>query len=169
MAKEIEGLKLQEKKNCFNKELPLQGFGIRKATIFGIKVYVLAYYSEFPLTKISDPNLEKRPICLDIHYLRDFDNKDVDRAWEFQFKESSSYPYEELKQHLVQIKDFFGEIKGERLQAFSLNEEDTQFYENGTLKGTIKDKRFQKNFLHIFFGEKPPTEELRNQLLKIKD
>ncbi len=168
-ATEVEGIKLPKEKSCFNKSLPLQSYGIRKATIFGIKVYVLAYYSETSFLKVNDPNLNQRPICLDVHYLRDFDNKDVDRAWEFQFKESSSFPYEDLNLDVDQIKKFFGEIKGKRLQSFALNEEQTDFYENDLFKGSIKNKNFQKNFLHLFFGDKPPTEELRNQLLKIKD
>jgi hypothetical protein len=168
-AREIEGIKIPETLNCHGKELPLQGVGIRKATIFGIKVYALSYYGENNFKKINDPLLESRPICINVNYLRDFDNEDVDKAWEYQFKESSSFPYDKLKDHIKEIKSFFGDIKGERLQTFHLNDEGTIFFENNNSKGEIKGREFQKNFLSLFFGEKPPTKELRNELLNLKD
>ncbi len=169
-AKEIEGIKLPSSLKCAGEELPLQGYGLRKATIFGIKIYVLALYARTPITKIADPNLENRPICLDIYYLKNFDNKDVDRAWDYQFKESSTVPYTQLNEHVGQIKNFFGEIKDQRLQSFHFYSDKTEALENNKLRGTILGKEFQNNFLNMFFGKKPPTKELRDQIFKnLKD
>jgi len=165
-AKNIEGISLNDSLECDGKKLPLQSYGLRKATIFGIKVYVLAYYGEKPIKKEDAlVSLSQRPICLDIHYLRDFDNEDVDKAWEFQFKESSTYPYPDLKKDLENIKLFFGDIKGKRKQSFKLASDKTLFLENDSLKGTIYGVNFQKNFLYIFFGDKPPTKDLKEELL----
>jgi hypothetical protein len=90
----------------------------------------------------------------------------VDKAWGFQFKESSMHPYPELEGHVKEIQKFFGEIKGERTENFVLEEGSTKIYENGALKGEIKGSEFQKNFLSLWFGKKPPTQELQEELLK---
>jgi hypothetical protein len=164
-AKKIEGISLSETLDCGGKTLPLQSYGIRKATIFGIKVYVLAYYGEKPIKREdTSTSLTQRPICLDIHYLRDFDDEDVDKAWEYQFKESSTHPYPDLKKDLESIKLFFGEIKGKRKQSFKLANNNTLILENDSFKGSIQGENFQKNFLFIFFGEKPPTKDLKEEL-----
>jgi len=169
-AREVEGVKIPSTLKCAGLDLPLQGYGLRKATIFGIKIYVLALYSSSPITKVNDPNLENRPICMNIYYLKNFDNKDVDRAWDYQFKESSLFSYGQLNEHIGQIKAFFGEIKDERLQSFHFHSDKTEALENNKLRGTIEGKEFQKNFLNIFFGTKPPTTELRDQIFKnLKD
>jgi hypothetical protein len=156
-ALELEKVKIPDSLNCEGQETPLHGYGLRTATVFKIKVYVLALYSQ---------DLEARPMCFNITYLKDFNNKDVDRAWEYQFKESAEHKYPELKEHLSLLGDFFGEIKGPRSQNISLVNDTTKFYENGILKGEIKGKDFQKAFLSIWFGKNPPTKELKKGLMK---
>jgi len=166
LAKNVQGISLSDSLECDGKILPLQSYGTRKATIFGIKVYVMAYYGEKAIKRDDPLNaLSQRPMCLDIHYLRDFDNEDVDKAWEYQFKESSTYPYPDLKQDLENIKLFFGAIKGKRKQSFKLTTDKTLILENDSLKGTIQGGNFQKNFLYIFFGKNPPTKDLKEELL----
>jgi hypothetical protein len=154
---ELEGVKIPPTTICEGKEIPLHGFGIRTATIFKIKVYVLGFYSE---------NLDSRPMCFHLTYLNDFSGKDVDRAWDYQFKESAEHKYPEFKNHVEELKKFFGEITGERTQFIQLTNETTKFYENGKLKGEIQSMDFQKTFLSIWFGKNPPTKELKEALLK---
>jgi hypothetical protein len=168
VAKTVEGVEIPESITCEGKEIPLQGHGIRKATIFGVKVFVLAFYAPSPIKNDDDPALQERPICFDITYLRAFDNKDVDKAWDYQFKESSMYKYPELKEHVSLLKKYFGEIKDERKQSFCLNKETTQVFENNKLQGEIKGEEFQKNFLSLWFGKNPPTKELKKSLLSGK-
>lgn len=158
-AKKVEGIQFPESRECGGKMLPLQGTGLRTATLFKIRVYVLAYYA-------AEKKAPQQPSCFDLVYLRDFDAEDVDKAWAFQFKESSQFPYPQLEEHVKNIQNYFGEIKGDRKESFELSEGVTKVFENNQLKGEIKGEEFQKNFLSIWFGKNPPTKELQEELLK---
>jgi len=165
-AKEIADVKILPTISCDGKEIPLSGAGLRTATILKIKIYVLALYSQTPIRKGNGTELEQRPICFDLTYLRDFDNGDVDKAWKYQFEESAEHKYANLKNDLNELQKIFGEIKDQRNQFIEFTEETSKFYENGNLKGEIKGKDFQKTFLSIWFGKNPPTEALKENLLK---
>jgi hypothetical protein len=166
-AKKVEGVKLPESILCEGKQLPLQGYGIRKATVFGIKIYVLGYYADTAIKKSANLDAVNKPICFDIYYLKEFDDATVDKAWVYQFEESSMYPYDGLKSDVEKIKKFFGAISGVRKQSFVLTNSTTKVAENGSLLGAIDGPLFQKNFLSIWFGDKPPTKELQEQLMNL--
>jgi hypothetical protein len=163
---EIEGVNVPEKFKCADQELALSGAALRTATFFKIKIYVLALYASQRIKTGSGSELEQRPLCFVMTYLKDFDEKDVDRAWDYQFKESSEHPYPDLKNHIKELKHFFGEIKGLRKQTIELSLDSTKFYENDKLKGEIKSKDFQQSFLSIWFGKNPPTKDLKETLLQ---
>jgi hypothetical protein len=162
---EIEGVKIPDKVMCEGQELPLHGAGLRTATFLKIKVFVLAFYSPVRIQKPDWKNLNQRPMCFHLTYLRDFDSKDVDKAWDYQFKESSEHNYPELKEHIMDVKKYFGEIKGDRAQHFSLVGDTTRIYENGKLQGEIQSADFQKSFLSIWLGKNPPTKVLQEGIL----
>jgi len=166
---EVDGVKLKDKMICGGVELPLVAAGLRDATIFNIRVYVLAMYAPTVVTSLKDPNAEKRPMCFEVHYLRDVEKAKVDEAWEFQFKGSSEYPYPKLAEDIKLLQKFFGEIKAdEGIHLFELLENSTKVYETGEYKGEIPRKEFGKNFISVFYGKNPPTKELREALRKGK-
>jgi hypothetical protein len=167
-AAKFEGIKLRDKMQCAGVELPLQAAGLRDATIFNIRVYVLAMYSPSLLPDgLKDQNIDKRPICFEVHYMRDVEKAKVDEAWKFQFKESSEYPYPDLNKHITLLQQFFGKIEANKgVHLFELTENSTKVYENGEYKGEIPGKEFGKNFLSVFFGNNPPTKKLKKALLR---
>ena len=165
-AAEIEGVKIPATIICDGKELPLSGAGLRTATFLNIKVYVVAVYAPEKIKTGNLAELEQRPLCFEMTYLKEFDSEDVDKAWDFQFKESGQHNYPALKEDVMNIKKYFGEIKGDRKESFTLTGETTKVFENGELKGEIKGKDFQKSFLSIWFGTNPPTKDLQKDLLK---
>jgi hypothetical protein len=167
-AAELEGIKLRDKIPCAGVELPLQAAGLRDATVFNIRVYVLAMYSSSLLPDgLKDQNIDKRPMCFEVHYMRDVEKAKVDEAWKFQFKESSEYPYPDLNKHITLLQQFFGKIEANKgVHLFELTENSTKVYENGEYKGEIPGKEFGKNFLSVFFGSNPPTKKLKKALLR---
>lgn len=162
----IEGVTIPALMKCDGKDVPISGSGLRTATFFKIKIYVLSLYAGEKIKSGAPDELEQRPLCFVMTYLKDFDEKDVDRAWDYQFKESADFTYPDQKKHIQQLKDFFGGIRGERKQTIELSLDSTKFYENDTLKGEIKGREFQKTFLSIWFGKNPPTQDLKDALLK---
>ena len=167
-AASLEGIKLRDKMPCAGVELPLQAAGLRDATIFNIRVYVMAMYTPSLLPDgLKDQNIDKRPMCFEVHYMRDVEKAKVDEAWKFQFKESSEYPYPDLAKHITLLQQFFGKIEANKgVHLFELTENSTKVYENGEYKGEIPGREFGKNFLSVFFGKNPPTKKLKNALLK---
>ncbi len=167
LAAEYEGVQLKDSMICAGVDLPLISAGLRDATIFNIRVYVLAMYSNVLVKDYKDPALDKRPMCFEVHYLRDVEKKKVDEAWEFQFKESSMYPYPTLASDIKLLQKYFGEIKKDQgVHLFEISDTGTKVYENGEYKGEIPGAQFGKNFISLFFGKNPPTKELRESLIK---
>lgn len=165
-AKVVSDVTLSDQRLCGGTMVPLQAAGLRTATFLKIRVYVVAYYSLEKVLKGDDPNKKKRPICFELTYLRDVSDKDVDRAWQYQFKESSDFPYPKLDEHVNKLKEYFSDIKDERTHLFELVQGKTILSENGKVKGEIDGDDFQKNFLSVWFGKNPPTEEVKENLLK---
>jgi hypothetical protein len=145
--------------NVEGKEHKLQAAGVRKATIFRIKVFTLAFYN-------STQSFIDKPFCFEFTYFRDFSNSQVDDAWDFQFKESNEYTYPELGSDLSRLKDLLGEIKGERKQTFIFSGNVLKVYENGQLKGEIQGDNFQKSFISLWIGEKSPVDQFKAELKK---
>ena len=164
-AKEIAGVNVAPSLKCAGKEIPLSGAGLRTATFFKVKIFVLAIYAPVLIKTGKSPEIDQRPLCFELTYLREFDNEEVDKAWDYQFKESAQHQYPALKEDVASIKKFFGKIKGDRKESFLLTSEETQVFENGELKGSIKGTDFQKSFLSIWFGTNPPTKTLQEEIL----
>jgi hypothetical protein len=137
----------------------IQSAGVRKATIFRIKVFTLAFYSK-------SLSLADKPFCFEFTYFRDFSNSQVDEAWDFQFSESNEFNYPELATDLSRLKEFLGEIKGDRKQTFIFAGNTVKVYENGQLKGEIQGENFQKSFISLWIGEKSPVSQIKSELKK---
>ena len=166
-GKVFEEVNLSDTFKCGGKDLPLQSAALRTFTWLRIRVYVVALYSEHRFTGLKDPKLDQRPVCFELTFLRDVDNEDTDKAWEAQFKDSSEFPYPELPQHIQYLKDKYGAISGQRKHVFALLTDGvTEIWENGEKRGEIKSPEFQKNFLSIWYGKKPPTEDVKEGLIK---
>jgi|GEM_PF-2834490 len=165
-ARVIQGLNIPESKECIGEKIPLQGAGMRTATLFNIKIYVLAYYAPKKIRISEDFKNISFPVCFDIIYLRDFDNEDVDKAWEFQFNESSEHSYPQLAEHITNLQRFFGSLKKNQKQSFLLDQKGTKVFDDDVLKGEILGDDFKRSFLSLWIGKKPPTKELQDELFK---
>lgn len=166
-ARDFAEIKIPDTMRCGDKTLPLQSAALRTFTWLKIRVYVVALYSEHLFTGLKDPKIGARPACYELTFLRDVDNNDTDKAWEAQFNDSSEYPYPDLPKHIQFLKDSYGAIEGERKHVFALLPGGvTEIWENEKKKGEIKGEEFQKNFLSIWYGKKPPSDEVKAGLLK---
>lgn len=159
-ARSLGGLNIPQTRLCGGKVLSLKGAGLRTATIFDIKIYVVAIYAETPIIN------KRRPLCFDITYLRDFDETEVDKAWAFQIRESADIDYPGRMKDIRTLQKMFGKIEGMRTQRLELLNGTTRVFENDELKGEIAGENFQRSFISVWAGKKPPTKELQSDLLK---
>jgi hypothetical protein len=161
---EMHGVKVPKERAVGDRTLVLNGAGLRTATLLNIKVYVAALY--LPEAS-SDPRtvMDARPVWMDFTFVREVDEKRGDEAWRFQFKESVPDPYPGLERDVRTLTDLFGPIRKFGVQSFHLDGDETKVYENGEYKGRVQGAEFQKAFMSIWMGPKPPTEALKNALL----
>lgn len=148
------------------KEVYLNGKGIRTATLFAVKVYEAAFYAPTSITQPEHAISAEGPLRLDIRYVRDFSLEDTVDAWKYQFRESSGFSPEDLKEELALLTSFQTAIRAGDVHRFDLDGTQTRFSINGIEKGKIEGEKFRKAFLTIFFGKNPPTRELQRALLK---
>jgi hypothetical protein len=165
-AKDFAEIKIPDTFKCGDKELPLQSAALRTFTWLKVRVYVVALYAEHRFTGMNDPKIGDRPVCYELTFLRDVDNEDTDKAWEAQFNDSSEYPYPELPAHIQYLKDHYGAIHGSRKHVFALLKGKSEIWENGVKRGEIEGDAFQKNFLSIWYGKKPPSDSVKEGLIK---
>lgn len=87
------------------------------------------------------------------------------KAWNAQFKASAAHDYPALAEHQATFAGLFGPLPRAGTQAVEMVGEDTRVYEGGVLKGVIHGRNFQRAFLGLWFGPRPPTPRLREELL----
>ena len=96
MTSNVFALKMADKElkdslTMQGKELVLNGAGIRKATIFNVKVYVAGLYTK---SKSNDPKKildSTDPKYIIMHFLRDVDKDKISGAWSEAFENNKDY------------------------------------------------------------------------------
>jgi hypothetical protein len=157
-TRHVNGVKLQR-----------NGHGIRSIFFFGmnVKVYVAGFYTELPLTSEADV-LECRdsPMQLDFTFLRSVSKGRVTSAWEQQLEQSVSYKYDGYeKDRDSLIEKLSSPIAYGGTQTVQLIGDNTVVVDQGSQKGTIPGRAFQRAFLSMWFGERAVAEDLKNGLL----
>lgn len=157
-TRDVNGVKLQR-----------NGHGIRSISFFGmdVMVYVAGFYTELPLTSEADV-LECRdsPMQLDFTFLRSFNKGRVISAWVQQLEHSVSYKYDGYEKDRDSfIEKLSSSIVYGGTQTVQLIGENTLVFDQGSQKGIISGREFQRAFLSMWFGERAVAEDLKNGLL----
>ena len=161
----IEGITFPEVEKLQDIQLKLNGAGVRKATVFKVKVYAAALYlteSENNATKIFQL---KNPKLLVMKFMRDVDKEKINDAWDAAFEDSGPSFRAEIKSLKVLMPD----AKEGDLFEYVFWDDRTEFKLNHKLKGTLPGGAWGKMLLNTWVGNKPPTEELKNGLLGIRE
>jgi hypothetical protein len=166
-ALELEGVNVPEQTTVAGKPLKLNGAGVRTVTLafIPIKAYVAAFYA--PSKVGSEGAVEKSPgpLKFTFTFLQGVNQGQVTQAWNAQFKASASHDYPGLAKDQEQFVKFFGPLSKMGVESVELVGDDTLVYDDGTLKGTVKGKDFQKAFLSMWFGSRPVMTSLKSSLL----
>jgi hypothetical protein len=155
-----------ERAKVVGKELSLNGVGTRTATLFAIRVYHAAFYSDRSIATLEDALRAPNPKRLDIRYVRDFDLKDTQNAWKYQFRESAGIEPGDLSAELEALVALQRPIAKGDVQRFDFEDGKTVFSINDEKRGEISGTAFQKALLTIFFGPNPPTRDLQKGLTR---
>ena len=105
------------------------------------------------------------PMEFDFTFLRAVNQSDVTKAWESQFAESVNYTYPGYVRDRDAFIAMFGPLQNLGVEKVQLLGTNTVIFDQGTKKGTIPGRDFQKSFLSLWFGSNPVATDLKKALL----
>jgi hypothetical protein len=166
-ALEIQGVAVPPTAQVAGQNLPLNGAGLRTFSLLlvPIKIYVAAFYAPAPLRSEAAVLASPGPMQFNFTFLRAVGASDVARAWTSQFSSSVSYTYPGYEKDRDSFIGMFGALQQGGVQMVQFVGTDTLVYDQGTPKGTIAGRDFQKSFLSLWFGSDPVSPDLKSALL----
>lgn len=163
-AKSIKGVEIPEKLNLDSKELILNGAGIRKATLFKVKVYVSSLYlikRESDATKIINQEGVKQ---LNMQFLMGLNRKKLTDAWTKSLREHCPKDCSELKAGLSKLNSYMKSVRKKDRFEFTIYPNKVLAVIKGEKKEAILGKSFVQAFLKVFVGPKEIDEGMAKSL-----
>lgn len=162
---ELAGVTMDEEVTVGDTALTLNGMGLRKKMF--VKVYVAGLYLEAPTTSsdeaASGPGVKR----VAMHFLTNkATKKKMDAAWIEGFKANSPTKFDALRKRVETFADFFGDMKVDDLIELTVVPgAGTSAVLNGEEKGVIEGDDFSEALLKVWFGDHPPSGELKAGML----
>jgi hypothetical protein len=165
-AAECHGVQFADRVEVGGTDLVLNGLGLRKATIFRVRVYVAGLY----LAQMArDPKIilsEDRTWRLVLRFVHDVDGPDIHEAFTDGFDKSTGGEAGPMHERIEAINALVPDLKeGDSLVFTHLVGNGVAVEVNGEAKGEIGDAAFAIAFLGISLGPTPPNEGLKSGLL----
>jgi hypothetical protein len=165
-AGEKAGVTMPDRVMVGDKQLVLNGMGLREATFLKIDVYVAGLYVEHPS---SDPGQLLRsagPKRIVLHFVHDVGHKDIIDAWHAGFRNNATVPLEKLRLPIAQLDAWTpGFHSGDTLTFTYIPGTGVTVDINGQNKGVIPDQEFARSLFAIWLGPRPPTADVKRGLL----
>lgn len=167
-ALEVAGVKLPDSVSLGNRDLMLNGAGIR--TRFFFKVYVAALYLPERMTSEDAVIADESPQRISLHMLRDLDEKKFLHAFidaiEANHTEAEIAMLDDQVKQMSDIFHLVGGVKsGDVITMDYLPSIGTKISVNGVTYGMIAGGVFHRALLKIWLGTKPVQADLKSALL----
>lgn len=165
-AADCDGVSFPEHIQSSGGRLTLNGLGIRKATVFSIKVYVGALYLAHP-TKDAQAILSSRePAEIELGFVFRVSASQLRSAWKEGFEKNAGAQLPQLQSRIGQLNGWMTGVKsGQRMTFLRVPGVGIEYALDGKVQGTIAGDDFARAFLAIWLGSSPPNAELRTGLL----
>ncbi len=163
---QCDGISFPEHIQARGETLTLNGLGLRKATIFNIKVYVGALYVAHP-TSAANAILDSRePVQIELAFVFHATAGQLRGAWQEGFEKSAPGRLSQLQSRIAQLQGWMKSVgSGQRMSFLRIPGVGLQYSLDGTVQGTIAGDDFARAFLAIWLGPSPPSQALRAGLL----
>lgn len=163
-AGELAGVTMPTAVTVDGKTLVLNGMGIRKATIFRVKVYVAGLYLEKRSHSAEEIIRSEQAKRLDIVLLRDVDRDDIIDVWRKGLKKNGDMA--KLKSRFDQFARWMSDLnEDDSLSFLYVPERGVTVTLKGQVKGTIVGADFASALFAIWLGRDPADEGLKDRLL----
>ena len=164
--REIAGVKVPEKVQVGEKDLTLNGAGLRTKTVFKVKVYVAGLYLEKPTRDASQVIASETIKRVDLTFLRELDRKQIAEAIEEGFERNSKKDLPALKERLDQLCKIIPDVnKRDAMLITYVPGKGTTITVRGEERGTIEGKDFADALFLVWLGKDPVDHDLRKALL----
>ncbi len=149
-----------------DKQLTLNGMGLREATWLNIDVYVGGLYLEHVSSNaaaIISSNEAKRLV---LHFVRDVDRSDIVKAWNEGFAGNATVKLSTIQPMIDRFESWMTACDDGSTLTFTYEPGKGVTVDVGaTRKGVINSDDFARSLFAIWLGPKPPTKALRKGLL----
>lgn len=147
------------------KALVLNGMGIRKATIFRVKVYVAGLYLETRSRNADEILRSEQVKRLDLVLVRDVERDEILEAWKDGFKKNGA-DMAKLKTRFDAFAGWMTDLKEHGTLSFLyVPGRGITVTLNGKARGTIAGADFATAFFAIWLGREPADDGLKDGLL----
>jgi len=160
-AAKIDQLTFPDSLTVNAQTLKLNGLGLRKATLFKVKVYGAALYVAEPSKSAEAIIKSTTPKVLIMKFMRDVSQDKINDAWEKAFEKNEA----KYRAQIQSLKKLMPDAKEGDSIEYLFTVEKTEVKINQKLKGTLEGGEWGKALLSTWLGEHPPTEELKRGLL----
>lgn len=169
-AKELEKRTFEDSVQFEGQSLPLRGLGLRKVQKFGIpiKVYVAGLYIDDAKAKTADEVLQSlKPKVIQLQMLRRVDKKSIADAFSESHDANCAPTCDKSRLQWNNFAKLLPDLMEDSKLTFTVLKDELRVDVKGreNTQGTIKSPEFSQNFLKIFMGPKPPTEQLKSGML----
>ncbi|HEX5462423.1 MAG TPA: chalcone isomerase family protein [Steroidobacteraceae bacterium] len=164
--RECDGVSFPEHIQVGGESLTLNGLGLRKATIFNIKVYVGALYLPHPTGDANAILASREPVQLELRFVFHATAGQLRGAWRDGFEKSAPHELPQLESRIAQLQGWMtGVGSGQRMTFVRIPGVGIEYSLDGKPRGTIAGDDFATAFLAIWLGSSPPNPQLRAGLL----
>lgn len=165
-ARECAGVSFADRIQAGGQTLTLNGLGLRKATVFGIKVYVGALYVAHPSADAAAILNSREPAEIELHFVFHVTAGQLRDAWQDGFEKSAPRQLRQLQSRIAQLDGWMSAVGADhRLTFLRIPGVGIQYSRDGVVQGTIAGDDFAAAFLAIWLGPAPPSADLRAGLL----
>jgi len=165
-ANECDGVSFPEHIQARGQTLTLNGLGLRKATIFSIKVYVGALYVAHRTADANAILSSREPVEIDLAFVFHATAGQLRDAWQEGFEKSAPGHLAALQTRIAQLQSWMSGVgSGQKMSFLRIPGVGIQYSLDGSVKGTIPGDDFATAFLAIWLGSSPPSPALRAGLL----
>lgn len=166
LGAECIGVQVPDNVKVGDKDLVLNGLGIRKATIFNVKVYLGVLYlpeKSGDGEKIIGSN---EPWELALHFVHDVDASDIRDAFDEGFKKAAGDDLSALSARIDTLKSKMVDFEEGHVLSYAYDPANGTVVDvNGKSGPPIEGADFAAALLKISIGPEPPNEDLKTGLL----
>lgn len=163
-AADLDGVTLPDHINIGGHSLVLNGLGIRKATIFGLHVYVAGLYLQQRDSSGEDILGNADPKYILIELKRSVSRDDIVEAWEDGLTLNVENPESYILRLNAVTEPMDDVLAGERV-GILFEKDRVEMEIPGNKKFTVDGENFGNVLLSIWLGKNPPNRSLKNGLL----